>query len=492
MPCCWFSFLSFVSILVLSWMYICVIAFNDHSNVNNEAFKALKTWVNWYRIVVILSAVLVTYCLLLLIFGFLHLAIREPLHLHWLHKVFLFLGLLMVFLNILGFSCKWQKEWQTIKLSFQATAPFLQLSAVLALTVISWLVFQSYFRAKTAANRGFIMTNFLLVCAAVHLWPVVIKSPCISPNIPPKPALVGHRGAPMLAPENTLMSFRKSLECGVVAFETDVQLSKDRQPFLMHDHGENFLLRTTDVKDKFPNRASEIHNNFTVQELRTLNAGKWFLKTDPFWSVSSLSEEEKKEAENQTVPALSELLDLAKKHNVSLIFDLKNEMKDENDFTNSDSYYTTEEIKASGISPDKVWWLPPEYRHNVSMMEPGFKQVYSNLEEMEANSGNFININYTSLSDDHISELRSINVSMNLWVVNERWLFSLLWCSGATSVTTNACHIFKNMSKPDWHLEPNAYMGIWISIDIVSLLVMLGLFFWQRRRLTGDWTAGIY
>lgn len=50
------------------------------------------------------------------------------------------------------------------------------------------------------------------------------------------------------------------------------------------------------------------------------------------------------------------------------------------------------------------------------------------------------------------SELREKNVSVNLWVVNERWLFSLLWCSGASSVTTNACHIFKNMSKPDWHL----------------------------------------
>lgn len=50
------------------------------------------------------------------------------------------------------------------------------------------------------------------------------------------------------------------------------------------------------------------------------------------------------------------------------------------------------------------------------------------------------------------SELRERNVSVNVWVVNERWLFSLLWCSGVTSVTTNACHIFKDMQNPDWHL----------------------------------------
>lgn len=42
-----------------------------------------------------------------------------------------------------------------------------------------------------------------------------------------------------------------------------------------------------------------------------------------------------------------------------------------------------------------------------------------------------------------------MGVSVNLWVVNERWLFSLLWCAGASSVTTNSCHLLKNMDRPD-------------------------------------------
>uniref|UniRef100_A0A9J8BB48 Glycerophosphodiester phosphodiesterase domain containing 2 n=1 Tax=Cyprinus carpio carpio TaxID=630221 RepID=A0A9J8BB48_CYPCA len=447
-PCCWLSFLSFVSILALSWMYVCFIAFNDHNDVNWQAFKTLKKWVNWYMIVMVVSAVLATYCLLLLVFGLLHLAIREPLDLHWLHK---------------------------------ATAPFLQLGAVVALTLISWLVFQSYHTAQTAACKVFIMMTFLVVSAAVFLCPLAICSPCITNNLPPKPALVGHRGAPMLAPENTMMSFRKSMECGVVAFETDVQLSKDMKPFLMHDNGPSFLLRTTDVKEKFPGRDADMHTNFTLQELQTLNAGEWFVRTDPFESVSSLSKEEKREADNQTVPTLSELLVMAKKHNVSLIFDLKNE-KNSTGFHNSDSYYTAETIKKSGILPDQIWWLPPEYRHDVRKVTPGFKQVYNNVQEMYADGGSFLNMKYSSLRAHEISELRKNNVSVNLWGVNERWLFSLLWCSGASSVTTNACHILKSMSKPDWHLEPNMYKGIWISVDVISLLLMFGLFLWQRRR----------
>ncbi|XP_051506222.1 glycerophosphoinositol inositolphosphodiesterase GDPD2-like isoform X2 [Myxocyprinus asiaticus] len=479
--CYWFSFLSFVSILALPWMYICYIAYNDHSDLNWTAFRTLKKWVNWYMILLVISAVLATYCLLLQVFALLHFAIREPLDLHWLHKVLLILGLLIVTLGTAGMSIKWKEEWKTVYMSFQATAPFLQLGALVALILISWLVFQSYHRAKTTACKVFIMVTFLIVSAAVFLCPLVICSPCINNTLPPKPALVGHRGAPMLAPENTMMSFRRSVECEVVAFETDVQLSKDMMPFLMHDDGSNFLLRTTDVKYTFPGRDNYTHTNFTVQELKMLNAGEWFLRTDPFRTVSSLSEEEKMQAKEQTVPMLSELLVLAKEHNVSLMFDLKNE-KNSTEFYDSDSYYTIETIKKSGISPDKIWWLPPGFRNDVSKIAPGYQHVYDNVPDMDADGGSFLNVKYSSLSTRKISDLRNRNVSVNLWVVNERWLFSLLWCTGASSVTTNACNLLKNMSRPDWHLKPVEYMCIWISADVISMLLLFGLFLLQRKR----------
>lgn len=37
----------------------------------------------------------------------------------------------------------------------------------------------------------------------------------------------------------------------------------------------------------------------------------------------------------------------------------------------------------------------------------------------------------------HFSKYRSVNISVNLYVVNQPWLYSLAWCSGASSVTTN-------------------------------------------------------
>ncbi len=54
--------------------------------------------------------------------------------------------------------------------------------------------------------------------------------------------------------------------------------SKDRIPFLMHDHESEFLLRTTNVREKFPDNNFNESTNLTWEELQSLNAGEWFLK----------------------------------------------------------------------------------------------------------------------------------------------------------------------------------------------------------------------
>jgi len=51
----------------------------------------------------------------------------------------------------------------------------------------------------------------------------------------PLPLWIAHRGAGRLAPENTLAAFRVGAAHGYRAFECDVKLSADGQPFLLHD-----------------------------------------------------------------------------------------------------------------------------------------------------------------------------------------------------------------------------------------------------------------
>ncbi len=47
--------------------------------------------------------------------------------------------------------------------------------------------------------------------------------------------IVGHRGAPEYAPENTTASIEKAIRLGADMIEVDVRLSKDKIPVLMHD-----------------------------------------------------------------------------------------------------------------------------------------------------------------------------------------------------------------------------------------------------------------
>ncbi len=67
-----------------------------------------------------------------------------------------------------------------------------------------------------------------------------MTAPASSP--PPWPRWIAHRGAGPRAPENTLAAFRHGLTLGYRAFECDVKLSADGEPFLLHD---DTLDRTT-------------------------------------------------------------------------------------------------------------------------------------------------------------------------------------------------------------------------------------------------------
>lgn len=48
--------------------------------------------------------------------------------------------------------------------------------------------------------------------------------------------------------------------------------------------------------------------------------------------------------------------------------------------------------------------------------------------------------------------LHEDNVSVNMFVVNKPWLFSIIWCAGVDSVTTNDCQLLQHMRYPAWLL----------------------------------------
>ncbi|WP_327093104.1 glycerophosphodiester phosphodiesterase family protein [Nonomuraea sp. NBC_01738] len=84
---------------------------------------------------------------------------------------------------------------------------------------------------------------------------------------------MAHRGASKSAPENTLAAFRAARSAGADLYELDVQQTKDQELVVIHDAT---LARTTNAEEVFPDRSPWRVRDFTLAELRQLDAGSWF------------------------------------------------------------------------------------------------------------------------------------------------------------------------------------------------------------------------
>ncbi|XP_006192474.2 glycerophosphoinositol inositolphosphodiesterase GDPD2 [Camelus dromedarius] len=475
----WCGLLFLTFLLSLGWLYIVLILLNDLHNFNEFLFRHWGHWMDWSLTFLLVISLLVTYASLLLLLALLLRLCGQPLHLHHIHKVMLLLIVLIVAAGLVGLDIQWQEEWHSLRLSLQATAPFLHIGAVAGITLLGWPVADSFYRIHQRGPKILLLLLFFGVTLAIYLAPLSISSPCIKElrDLPPKPELVGHRGAPMLAPENTLMSLRKTAECGAVVFETDVMISSDGIPFLMHDER---LRRTTDVASVFPDRVTTHSSDFSWAELERLNAGTWFLERQPFWEAKPLSGPDRKEAENQRVPALEEILKEAAEHNLSIMFDLRRPPQNHRfyeDFVNQ----TVEAVLSSGVPQAMVLWLPDEDRAHVRQRAPGMRQIYGYQGSNITERPQFLNLRYQDLPLLDMKALHQDNVSVNLYVVNKPWLFSLLWCAGVDSVTTNDCQLLQQMSYPIWLIPPGTYLVMWVTTNCVSTLLLLWTFFLQGR-----------
>ena len=101
-----------------------------------------------------------------------------------------------------------------------------------------------------------------------------------------KKTVVAHRGASAYAPEHTAAAYRLAIEMGADFVEQDLAVTKDGVLICLHDAS---LERTTNVEELFPNRVSTqtiegntrqawLANDFTLAEIKTLDAGSWFDK----------------------------------------------------------------------------------------------------------------------------------------------------------------------------------------------------------------------
>lgn len=330
-------------------------------------------------------------------------------------------------------------------------------------------------KMQSGRLRWLWMTGIALaLIVLVGLW---LVPPLFPPNwayqgdLPAKPALIAHRGASMLAPENTLAAAELAAENGALGFETDLRISLDGVPFLMHDET---LARTTNIAELSPERVADPASSFTMDELKELNAGLWFIQTDPFGTIRAglVSQTQLSINQSQWVPTLLEALELVDREDMVIIFDMRYPPKDHPYYDRFFDIVLTQCLE-SGLNGD-IWFLVDRAQLEIILEEaPRTTRVLGatsmdlpDAQDMAGWEYEIINVDIGIRQKD-ITAYREQRLGVNVYTVDQPWLFSQLWLSGVTSVTTNNIQSLSQLGKPSLNLPYSRYLLFWSLFGII-------------------------
>jgi glycerophosphoryl diester phosphodiesterase len=120
---------------------------------------------------------------------------------------------------------------------------------------------------RTMRSRGAMLATFVTFLALFGL--AIPAFAATGPAVD----VIAHRGSSGAAPENTLAAIQLAIAQKSDVIENDIQRSRDGELVIMHD---TTLTRTTDAEQVFPDRAPWNVRDFTLAEIKQLDAGSWF------------------------------------------------------------------------------------------------------------------------------------------------------------------------------------------------------------------------
>ena len=244
---------------------------------------------------------------------------------------------------------------------------------------------------------------------------------------------VAPRGGSALAPQNTLAAFRNALTLPIDAIELDVQMTRDGQVAVFHD---NTVEKLT---DGFGNIF-----DLDFSYLRSLNAAAHFLGGWP---------------EPQQIPALREVLDLARGH-VQVYIEIK--------FGERDGMYgrypniaeaVVDEVRSTGMLNQVLiisfdWMILPIIKSLESTLQTGAiistevwnpraKHALQTLVDHIASLGcNWINMDCDLFTNDMPAVAHKHGFKLGVWTANSIDEICRFAAAGVDSITTDRPDLF--------------------------------------------------
>lgn len=255
-------------------------------------------------------------------------------------------------------------------------------------------------------------------------------------------AIIAHGGASSLAPENTLAAARKAHALGADLWETDTAITADGQVVLMHDDA---MMRTTDVAEKFPDRVPAAFSTYTLAEIRTLDAGSWFERDDPFGQVAAgaVTAAELAAYQGEPVPTLREAFELTLELDWRINLELKAQPKP-NDTADVVSLVLAV-VDEVGIGPDHLVFSSArhEWLKALAARRPEFElQAIVGLfpeDPIDFSDSFFTTYNprITRVTVDDLRDLLARGIKVNPYTPNEPEEIAELMAIGITGIITD-------------------------------------------------------
>lgn len=250
------------------------------------------------------------------------------------------------------------------------------------------------------------------------------------------PLIIGHRGASLEAPENTLPSFQRAWEQGADGIEADFRLTADGRIVCIHDET---AARTTGTNLRIAET--------TLQELRRLDAGLW---KGEAWSGAM-------------IPTLDEIL-AAMPQKSWLFIEIKCGAEIIPPLAKT--------LKTAGTSPERIrllsfsahliaelkqllpeWrscWLS-DYRHTLpgNRWHPSRKTVLETL--LRSGADGLASANRAILDQGFVNELREQDKELHVWTVDRQADAERLCTLGVDSIMTNRPGWLRHKLTPTGH-----------------------------------------
>lgn len=248
--------------------------------------------------------------------------------------------------------------------------------------------------------------------------------------------LVAHRGGSHLAPQNTLAAFRNALTFPISAIELDVHMSRDGHAIVFHDY----------TVEKLTNGTGNILD-LDFEQLRSLNAAAHF---PGGWS------------EEQQIPTLTEVLNLAKGRAQVYI-----EIKPSNRNGVFGRYphiaeTVVEEVRAAGMLADVLvisfdWQVLPQIKTlepalqtgalvSADVWNPRQKGALSTLTEQVVALGcGWINMDNKLFTDEMPETFHQNGFQLGTWTVNTLQDMRRLASARVDSLTSDRPDLFAEL-----------------------------------------------